>query len=57
MKEIRKKLSEDSSFDTFDRTVFDSIVEKVIIGAVNDDGFPDPYKNTFVLKGNDNKTI
>jgi site-specific DNA recombinase len=57
MKEIRNKLSEDSSLDTFDRTVFDSIVEKVIIGAVNEDGSTDPYKITFVLKGNDNKSI
>ncbi|RDY30258.1 recombinase family protein [Lachnotalea glycerini] len=57
MQEIRKKLSEDSSLDTFDRTVFDSIVEKVIIGAVNEDGSTDPYKITFVLKGNESKSI
>lgn len=31
----------------FDRVVFESIVEKVIVGDVSEDGTVDPYKLTF----------
>lgn len=34
----------------FDRYVFESIVEKVIVGEIDDDGKVDPYKLTFVYK-------
>ncbi len=34
----------------FDREVFESIVEKVIIGGYDEDGNKDPYKITFVYK-------
>jgi len=37
--------------------VFESIVEKVIVGEVKEDGSTDPYKLTFVLKGMGNKTV
>lgn len=57
MKELRQKLTEVDVLDTFDRVVFESIVEKVIVGEVNEDGSIDPYKLTFVLKGNGNKAI
>ena len=43
--------------DKFDRAVFESIVEKVIVGDMNEDGIVDPYKLTFVLKGMDDRTI
>ncbi len=33
-----------------DRYVFESIVEKVIVGEIDDDGKVDPYKLTFVYK-------
>lgn len=57
MKKLREKLSEEDVLDEFDRVVFESIVEKVIVGEMNEDGLIDPYKLTFVLKGNVYKTI
>lgn len=57
MKELREKLSEEDVLDEFDRVVFESIVEKVVVGEMNEDGLIDPYKLTFVLKGNGYKTI
>jgi hypothetical protein len=57
MKELRQRLTEVDVLDTFDRVVFESIVEKVIVGEVNEEGTIDPYKLTFVLKGNGNKVI
>ena len=43
--------------DKFDRVVFESIVEKVIVGDMNTDGTADPYKLTFVLKGMDDRIV
>ena len=43
--------------DHFDRIVFESIVEKVIVGETGEDGNVDPYKLTFVLKGMDKRFI
>jgi len=57
MKELRHRLAETDVLDEFDRTVFESIVEKVIVGEVNEDGTVDSYKLTFVLKGNGNEII
>lgn len=57
MKHLRERLSEVDVLDQFDRLVFESIVDKVIVGEVNEDGSTDPYKLTFVLKGMGNKTV
>lgn len=43
--------------DEFDRLVFESIVEKVIVGEIAEDGSTDPYKLTFVLKGMDDCSV
>ena len=43
--------------DEFDRVVFESIVEKVVVGDMEEDGTADPYKLTFVLKGMDDRSI
>lgn len=51
MKEIRTKLDNADIVDEFDRIVFESIVEKVIVGEKAEDGTVDSYKLTFVLKG------
>lgn len=51
MKNIRTKLKNADFTDEFDRIVFESIVEKIIIGDIAADGTIDPYKLTFVLKG------
>ena len=57
MREIRTCIAEADMLDTFDRVVFESIVEKVIVGAMNEDGTVDPYKLTFVLKGMDDRIV
>lgn len=57
MKDIRTLLNETEGMKQFDRVVFESIVQKVIVGETNADGSVDPYKLTFVLKGLDNKAV
>lgn len=57
MKAIRAKLKNADVLDQFDRVVFESLVEKVIVGKQADDGIVDPYKLTFVLKGMDERSI
>lgn len=50
LKEFRKTLERNEVLEEFDRYVFESIVDKVIVGATNEDGTVDPYKITFVYK-------
>lgn len=57
MKEIREQIKVTKVLKNFDRTVFESIVEKVIVGEQNQDGISDPYKVTFVLKGINSSSI
>lgn len=52
MSQLRKALEQEDALDEFDRIVFESIVEKVIVGGYDKDGNPTPYKLTFVLKWN-----
>lgn len=52
---FRKALSGDYKLDKFDRHIFESLIEKVIIGSTDEDGNVDPYKITFIYKsGMDN---
>lgn len=48
--EFRKTLNENEVLDTFDRYVFESIVEKVIVGGYDEDGNKDPAMITFIYK-------
>ena len=57
MKAIRAKLKNADILDQFDRVVFESLIEKVIVGEQAEDGTVDPYKLTFVLKGMDERSI
>ncbi len=57
MAELRKTLENEEILDEFDRVVFESIIDKVIIGGYDEDGTPDTYKLTFVLKGNQTGTV
>ena len=57
MASLKKVLSDGNILEEFDRVVFESIVQKVIVGEVAEDGTVDPYKLTFVLKGMDNEFI
>lgn len=52
MEQLRKTLENEDILDEFDRIVFESIVEKVIVGGYDENGNPSPYKLTFVLKCN-----
>ena len=54
MEQLRKTLTTKDPLDAFDRVVFESIVEKVIVGGYDEDGNVLPYKITFVLKSNQN---
>ena len=57
MATLKKALAEGDILDEFDRVVFESIVEKVIVGETNEDGTVDPFKLTFVMKGNGNSVV
>ncbi|MBR0599767.1 recombinase family protein [Sinanaerobacter chloroacetimidivorans] len=57
MSELRETLKQENILDEFDRVVLESIIDKVIVGGYDEEGNPDPYKLTFVLKGNQSKTI
>ena len=57
MASLKKALYNGNILDKFDRVVFESIVEKVIVGEANDDGTVDPFKLTFVMKGNGNSVV
>lgn len=57
MEEIRLNLKDANVLDAFDRIVFESIVEKIIIGDISEDGEIDPYKLTFVLRGMRNESV
>ena len=52
MDQLRKTLENEDILDEFDRIVFESIVEKVIVGGYDANGNLSPYKLTFVLKCN-----
>ncbi len=57
MASLKKALSDGNVLDEFDRVAFESIVDKVIVGETNDDGTVDPFKLTFVMKGNGNSVV
>ena len=57
MSELRETLEKEDILDEFDRTGFESIIEKVYVGGYEEDGTPDPYKLTFILKGNQTGTV
>lgn len=50
MKTFKTMLERKEVLKEFDRYVFESIVEKVIVGEVDENGNVDPYKLTFVYK-------
>lgn len=48
--DFRKVLEHNETLVEFDRNVFESIVEKVIVGGYDDEGNPDPSMLTFIYK-------
>ena len=57
MSELRETLKQEDILDEFDRVVLESIIDRVLVGGYDEEGNLDPYKLTFVLKGNQSKTI
>ena len=57
MASLKKALADGDILNEFDRVVFESIVDKVIVGETNEDDTVDPYKLTFVMKGNGNSVV
>lgn len=50
IREFRKNLNSGELLESFDRVVFESVVERIIIGGYNDEGVEDPLNITFVYK-------
>ena len=50
IKTCRKLLQENDKLETFDRVIFESIIERVIVGGFDDKGNIDPYMITLILK-------
>jgi len=48
--QFRKVLEEDLEITEFDRDILDSLIDKVVIGATDEDGNSNPYAITFVFK-------
>ena len=50
IKEIEKIMNEPTSIKEFDKEVFDSIVERIILGETDEDGNSNPNVVRFILK-------
>ena len=48
--DFRKALSKNQILEEFDRGIFESIIEKVIVGGYDENGEKDPYKIIFIYK-------
>ena len=48
--DFKRALSKNGVLEEFDRGIFESIIEKVIVGGYDEDGNKDPYKITFIYK-------
>lgn len=54
--EFRKTLENYELLEEFDRTVFESIVDKIIVGKIEDDGTYSPHKICIIYKTGKNDT-
>ena len=50
LSDFKKALSRNEVLEEFDRGIFESIIEKVIVGGYDENGEKDPYKITFIYK-------
>lgn len=57
LKEFKRTIESNEVLQKFDRYVFESIIEKVIVGGYEEDGTPNPYKVTFVYKTGFNNSL
>ena len=54
---LKKALNDNIRLEKFDRHIFESLIEKVIIGSIDEDGNVDPYNIIFVYKTGLNNSI
>ena len=54
---LRKTLKSDIKLKEFDRHIYESLIEKVIIGKIDEEGNVDPYNITFIYKTGLDSTI
>ncbi|MCW8519916.1 hypothetical protein OQH00_08370 [Streptococcus macedonicus] len=57
LESFRKLLKSKQLISELDRAIFESLVEKVIIGGISDDGVVDPAKITFIYKSGDETSL
>ncbi len=57
LKSLKKTLSGEVKLEKFDRKIFESLIEKIIIGSVDEDGNADPYSIKFIYKAGLNNSI
>ena len=57
LKSFRKYFDANKPLKKFDANVFESIVEKIILGGIDDKGQKDPHQLTFVFKTGPKSTI
>ena len=55
--DIRKQLKSGVVLENFNRNVFESIVDRVVVGGYDEKGKPDPYLLTFVYKAGGNRSM
>lgn len=48
--EFKKVIKSNSHLDKFDPVIFEKLVDRVIVGGIDESGNPDPYELTFILK-------
>lgn len=48
--DLKKALSKNQVLEEFDRGIFESIIEKVIVGGHDENGEKDPYRIIFIYK-------
>ncbi|MDO4554656.1 MAG: recombinase family protein [Lachnospiraceae bacterium] len=48
--DFKKALAKNEVLEEFDRGIFESIIEKIIVGGIDEDGNKDPYRITFIYK-------
>ena len=53
LEEFRKSINTSEPLQSFDRAVWDSVIDECIIGGLDADGNDDPYKITFIYKTGD----
>lgn len=54
---LKRALNSDIKLKSFDRHIFESLIEKVIVGKIDENGEVDPYNITFIYKTGLDNTV